>query len=69
MEPDLEYCRRRSGEEAIAARKSGGAARVAHKELARLYEDRVALLEDATASPSEQGKFCTNQKPSIAVKA
>jgi hypothetical protein len=49
MEADLAYYRRRSAEERVAAEAApNGAARAAHRELARLYGDRVASLEAPT---------------------
>jgi hypothetical protein len=46
MEAELAYYRRRSAEEIVAAQTvPNDAARAAHRELARLYGDRVASLE------------------------
>jgi hypothetical protein len=46
METDLAYYRRRSAEETAAARvASHSAVREAHRELARLYDEKVASLE------------------------
>jgi hypothetical protein len=49
MEADLAYYRRRVAEERVAAEAApNGAARAAHRELARLYGDRIASLEART---------------------
>ena len=46
MEKDLAYYRRRSAEEAAAARTATNmAVQAVHGELARLYEERIAGLE------------------------
>ena len=46
METDLAYYRRRCAEEKIAAHAAPtGAARAAHRELARLYQKRIDALE------------------------
>ena len=46
MDKDLAYYRRRSAEETLAARSAtNAAARTAHRELARLYDERTASLE------------------------
>jgi hypothetical protein len=46
MDDNLAYYRRRQAEELAASRSSvNAAARAAHDELARLYDDRIAALE------------------------
>jgi len=52
MEGDLAYYRRRQAEELAAGRSSvNTAARAAHRELARLYDDRIAALEATARVP------------------
>lgn len=52
MEVDLAYYRRRQAEEQAATRLAGNpAARAAHDELARLYDDRIAALEESARVP------------------
>jgi hypothetical protein len=51
METDLAYYKRRSAEETAAARAAPhSAVRAAHRELARLYDDKVASLEARSCS-------------------
>jgi len=51
MDGDLAYYRRRKAEELAASRSSVTAARAAHRDLARLYDDRIAALEAPARVP------------------
>jgi hypothetical protein len=52
MDENLAYYRRRQAEELAASRCSlNAAARSAHVELARLYKDRIASIEDCARVP------------------